>query len=711
MKNKKFKYLATFSLGNLLMQILVLLFIPLVSITASAAESNEDDIEQTEGLISEPNEEIELAEIPTVFKFTQPILKTRVNDVVTLSFESNQEVNEVLVRLPREATVINKSPNDSISMEENQNENLWLLRYQHLQKSFSIDVVFEEYGSYEAFVGDSRVAIDVEDVRENSLSVEQEIDYEESIETDNTEFLNEENEINLLENSNFIFERGVSTTIPSWEMASSTTPVNALLRNLTISQVNSGDWNQLSDGNFRIGGSGNLNVLRTAGTRTFLISQTIPTVRNQRYSISIRARNVGEDARLTMTAYSGTGQLAGSNPLGSLGYDLSETIDTYNLSFTATSNLTTIGFRAAGSHVVFSDAIVVPEKYSLTLEASPSIGGTPSTDKTNLLLGESATLAANPNPGYQFSHWEVVSGVGSDITSASNPDTTFIMGSSDTIVRAIYEVDMEGTVHVQHLDTDGNEISESEVLTGSIGEEYQTEARAIEHYQLRDIPYNATGNFAESLIFVTYIYELEEVNPMDPINPGESIDPENTPDFPQDQGLFSIDFVSRFNFGTQSISASRSIYYAQPQRLLDENGTVINDEFRPNFIQISDRRNEEDRRGWQLSVTQRGQFSSRTGHQLLGSRVQMSNMQALSVQGEEYSPTPVSEHIELIPDMKQVLLTIPENEKANTWIYRFGDMETARNSIALELPQGTNPENTQYNTTFDWELSSVPTNQ
>ncbi|MDV5138470.1 WxL domain-containing protein, partial [Enterococcus lactis] len=86
-------------------------------------------------------------------------------------------------------------------------------------------------------------------------------------------------------------------------------------------------------------------------------------------------------------------------------------------------------------------------------------------------------------------------------------------------------------------------------------------------------------------------------NPKDPLNPTENITPENVPELSKEQGLLSIDFVSRFSFGKQGISTHKKNYYAQPQRLLNPDGTVNEAEERPNYVQISDRRDESDRHG------------------------------------------------------------------------------------------------------------------
>ncbi|PTO36606.1 hypothetical protein C6N14_03165 [Enterococcus mundtii] len=203
---------------------------------------------------------------------------------------------------------------------------------------------------------------------------------------------------------------------------------------------------------------------------------------------------------------------------------------------------------------------------------------------------------------------------------------------------------------------------------------------------------------------------MSHVPPVDPLDPETEIDPENPPVIPEDQGFLSIDFVSQFNFGPQRISVSGQTYYAQPQRLLNEDGTVNEAEERPNFVQISDRRSDDERNGWQLSVTQNGQFSNQNGHELIGSEIQLFNQELVTAQGgtmPELQEKPVQR---ILPNTKKVLLQADKESGTGTWIYRFGDQNTADKSVGLYVPKGTNPEATSYSTKLTWELSSVPDN-
>jgi len=197
---------------------------------------------------------------------------------------------------------------------------------------------------------------------------------------------------------------------------------------------------------------------------------------------------------------------------------------------------------------------------------------------------------------------------------------------------------------------------------------------------------------------------------VDPLDPETEINPENKPQLPEDQGRLSIDFVSQLQFGTQGISVTDQTYYAQPQRLLNEDGTVNETEERPNYVQISDRRPENDRNGWQLAVTQNNPFTSTNNRELNGARLRLTNQQLATAQGGSVPEFQQTNPLALVPGNRRILLMAQGTEGTGTWIYRFGDQETANKSVALDVPKGANPEAVRYETTLTWELSAVPGN-
>ena len=207
----------------------------------------------------------------------------------------------------------------------------------------------------------------------------------------------------------------------------------------------------------------------------------------------------------------------------------------------------------------------------------------------------------------------------------------------------------------------------------------------------------------------TIVEERKYISPVDPLDPEIEVDPENKPELPENQGLLSIDFISSFNFSSQVISAKDQTYYAQSQRLLTEDG-IVTEEKRPNYVQISDRRSENERNGWELAVTQREQFKGKENQVLNGASLRLSNQQVITAKGGTAPSIQSGPYTLLVPGNRRSLLKAQGSEGTGTWIYRFGDEQTAGESVELNVPQGSNPEATNYSTTLIWELSAVPNN-
>ncbi|MFZ4845533.1 WxL domain-containing protein [Enterococcus casseliflavus] len=352
--------------------------------------------------------------------------------------------------------------------------------------------------------------------------------------------------------------------------------------------------------------------------------------------------------------------------------------------------------------------------HALMLKASPSEGGNPTADATTITQGSTTAIQANPNETFDFVRWDIVSGTGSSIANATNATTTFTMGTSDTTLQAVYQRKQGGDITVAYVDGSMNELAEPDIIRGLLDDEYKTQPKEIDGYSLNGMPENASGRFTEEAQTVTYTYskdQLDPVSPLDPLAPDKEVDPENSPILPEDQGAFSIDFVSHFNFGRQVISTQDQTYYAQAQRLLKDDGTVDETEERPNYIQVSDRRPENQRDGWTLSVRQLENFQTKNNdHELIGASLRFLNQQVATAQDGTPPGVQETSDLTLIPGEKHILLQAKETEGAGTWIYRFGDAQSATQSVALDVPKTASPNAAQYQTTLSWELSAVPDN-
>lgn len=246
----------------------------------------------------------------------------------------------------------------------------------------------------------------------------------------------------------------------------------------------------------------------------------------------------------------------------------------------------------------------------------------------------------------------------------------------------------------------------------------QADVNGEYRYELPADSYFTVGNTVTAYAFLegksdtdsTIVQErLAPPNPLDPLNPDLEVDPENKPNLPEEQGQLSIDFISQFNFGTQSISTQDKTYYVNSQRLLNEDGTVNNTEERPNFVQVSDRRPSNQRGGWELSLSQESQFSTSDGKELVGAQLQLANAELISPQ-KNSKPSFVETLQNLIPGVRQPLIIAEGDEGQGTWVYRFGDSTTGSESVKLQVPKGSNPNAESYSTTLNWELSAIPGN-
>lgn len=271
----------------------------------------------------------------------------------------------------------------------------------------------------------------------------------------------------------------------------------------------------------------------------------------------------------------------------------------------------------------------------------------------------------------------------------------------------------ESEVTIHYIDDAGTVISPSDTIIGYVNEELEVTIKEIENYKFlfeRDNQLlNTVFTREQQNYWLVYILQ-GSMPPVDPLDPEIEVNPENKPELPENQGLLSIDFISSFNFGSQPISVHDQIYYAEPQRLLDEDGTVNEMEERPNYIQISDRRSATERNGWQLSVTQTKQFEGLKNQQLTGASITFSNQQLVTAQGGDTPSLQTANPLTLVPGNKRALIRAEDTEGTGTWIYRFGDEHTARESVTLNVPKGSNPEATSYSTTLIWELNAIPDN-
>lgn len=85
------------------------------------------------------------------------------------------------------------------------------------------------------------------------------------------------------------------------------------------------------------------------------------------------------------------------------------------------------------------------------------------------------------------------------------------------------KLEVPGTVKVNYVDEFGNTISESIILTGLVGETYETSAKEIDGYIYSSVEGNETGEYIDGEIVITYIYEKEGTGSVMPPLTGNNI--------------------------------------------------------------------------------------------------------------------------------------------------------------------------------------------
>lgn len=693
------------------------------------------------------------------FSFVAKTFTTTVNQQTILHFTSKIAANQVLVRIPPEGKIVEEQLDEGTSIVHSHGE-YWNLHTSGEQTTFNLPVTFSTAGGYFLTIdndadhfylevedsiqekgeepietlseADQSMAIEQEDssLEKDSLVLEPVVAQEEHLSI-SEELKSEEDErilekITDVQNRSRVLVSNWSDFRSAWNNSSRTEIV--LNRDVRFS---SGLFTSLNERSTSViiskqspyeGGGGIGMLSRETSTENLRMSGnanlTISEIRTQSATFTPSIPNV---------VHSGSGKVIYTN---------------------SASDASAEGGGVRAQNVVIESGSTILTTVALlnngTLEIM-SNGSLFSTGINNLNSGSAVTTFQNSNiyiKGNDFIMretalynsnrltWNAVDlhlsgGNGSTINSAvTNPDDFSVrypstgLGNYSAILLNgrgsggwVDPPVPTGEVIISYQDTEGITLADSEVLSGPIGDAYSSTAKDIQGYSLTEVPENATGVFTALPISVTYVYEEETiVSPVDPLDPGTDVDPENPPVLPENQEKLSIDFASQFDFGSQDISVQDKNYYAQPQRLLNEDGTVNEQEKRPNYVQISDRRSETDRNGWQLSVTQNNQFSTENGKELSGARMRLTNQQLATAHGGTAPSLQQTEPLELVPGAKRVLLMAQGNEGTGTWIYRFGDANTAGNSVVLDVPKGANPEATSYSSTFTWELSAVPGN-
>lgn len=675
-----------------------------------------------------------------IFSFVAKSFATSVSQPVTIEFNSSLPADEVVVRVPDEGEIIESELPQGVRIERSHGE-YWRLKTAEKQTTFTLTVAFITPGDYFLTIDhdtDHFYLKVMEEINNSSLEPTNEI--EGVGESDSIEVDDELVQPIIASEENLVISEDIISVEEERILEATRDETNRSTSNVSSWSQFRSAWN-----------SSSTTVIQLSGTVRY--SSGLFTSLNARSSsIAIRGRDgLLYNDMLDMGDSSEMLVMSGSGILTIFRADVDSlylpVITQSGSGRVVLTNRSSVFRPVVAQNILIEFASVVWERVTLTNNGTLEIYDDGSTRQTGIsasrtqggvsfqgsnhdiyIRGKEFLMRDRFSNASLVQTWEEVDlhlrGSSEIISALTTPDD-FISrypGRLDNFEIIVLNGRSggqwedpplpSGEVTITYSDMQGNSLLENDTFSGVIGEKYETQPKDIPGYVLVDIPENKTGVFTIEPITVSYVYdEQKDINPLDPLDPEKEVSPENPPPLPNDQGLFSIDFVSQFSFGEQGISTRLMHYHANPQNLLDAEGTVIENEERPNYVQISDRRAENERHGWVLAVTQNSQFKNSQNHELSGARLHLSNQQFASTQNGNEPQLTHKEGVVLIPEQKTELLTANKDQGTGTWIYRFGDGSNAGESVTLEVPETAAPKATTYQTTLTWELSAIPENE
>ena len=95
--------------------------------------------------------------------------------------------------------------------------------------------------------------------------------------------------------------------------------------------------------------------------------------------------------------------------------------------------------------------------------------------------------------------------IGGYVLKTEPQNKSGVFGTGNTTVNYVYKKNV-GNVTVSYVGEDGTKLADNTVISGVVGENYQTNAKDIENYTLKSTPTNSNGTYTEGSQSVTYVY-------------------------------------------------------------------------------------------------------------------------------------------------------------------------------------------------------------
>ena len=250
------------------------------------------------------------------------------------------------------------------------------------------------------------------------------------------------------------------------------------------------------------------------------------------YNYTFRYNALGEDLDSTVSgnAYVWT-------PVSIINYDATEGLINYlgtsgkvSLGFGYTDLLTGLNTRYSSDITIFGNSLDLAEKIM------------PTANKENyIFLGwyipeaKNADIAAELAARGEFDALY-------ELLVTPFTQSTKILSDSEDLTSGLEEITVyakwakAGDVVVNYVDEDNNVLAEEEVITGAVGETYETTAKEFEGYYLDRVEGYETGEFIAGTVYVTYIYAVEGIGDVEdpeeptdePVAPEQPIEPPHT---------------------------------------------------------------------------------------------------------------------------------------------------------------------------------------
>ncbi|WP_162297898.1 Cna B-type domain-containing protein [Halalkalibacillus sediminis] len=145
-----------------------------------------------------------------------------------------------------------------------------------------------------------------------------------------------------------------------------------------------------------------------------------------------------------------------------------------------------------------------PELESVTVELLANGEATGVTMILNEANSWSATFTDLRNFDATTGESITYSAIELDVSDIYDVSYSAVFGGKLTITNTIKA---GGDVTAKYEDEDGNEIADSEVFSGNIGDSYNTEQKEIDGYRFKEVIGDPSGEFTEDPQTVTYVYE------------------------------------------------------------------------------------------------------------------------------------------------------------------------------------------------------------